>query len=136
MEILNKITVKAVCGELKCDKPQDLCVIIGVVRSSEEVKGIYGTSHRLVGEFKATNLKTQETFFSGNCFLPAIAESLVIGQLDVDNAIQIAFKIGIRPANNKAGYEYTVKPLIEPAQNNPLAMLESKISVEDIDFKP
>lgn len=149
MEILSKITVKNVCGNIdeiaKTNKrPVTLCQIIGMVRSYEEVKGVYGISYRFTGEFKATNLITQEKFFSGSCFLPGLAESLVMGQLEdgTNNALQIAFNIGIRPADNKVGYEYTVKPLIEPAENNPLAMLENKINnpkgithVDQIDIK-
>lgn len=145
MEILNKITVKSVCGNIsetakamQFDEQRDLCMVIGVVKSSEVVKSQYGESHRLIGEFKAVNLATQEQFFSGSCFLPAIAESLVIGQMDntIENALQIAFKIGIKKAENKVGYEYTVKPLIKPAENNPLSSLESKIKVEDITYVP
>ncbi len=138
MQILNKITVKAVCGELKnlftleekqAGKDRDIMKVIGNVKNREEIKGQYGTSWKLKGEFKAVNIQTGEEFFSGACFLPGLAEELVIGQMDDigDNSIQFAFIIGIKPAENKVGYEYIVKPLIKPAENNALTLIESKI---------
>ena len=136
MEVLSKITIKGVCGNIDdlaktLKGPISLCTIIGVVRSFEETHSNYGLSYRFNGDFKAINMLTNEQYFSGSCFLPAIAESLVHGQLDPMgiNALQMAFTIGIKPANNKVNYEYTVKPLIQPAENNPLAALEKKISM-------
>lgn len=133
MQILNKITIKAVCGELKGklngNAEMELIKVIGNVKNREEIKGQYGTSWKLKGEFKATNIETNEEYFSGACFLPGLAEELVIGQMDDigDNSIQFAFIIGIKAAENKVGYEYVVKPLIKPAENNALALIESKI---------
>jgi hypothetical protein len=133
MEILNKITVKGVCGELenKLGDLKEMAVmkVIGIVKDKEEVKGQYGTSFRLKGEFKAINLSNKQEYFSANCFLPGLAEDLVIGQMDPqgDNAVQFAFVIGIKAAKNKVGYEFSVMPLIKPAENNALMLIEKQM---------
>lgn len=134
MELLNKITIKGVCGELEGavteSKPTlDIVQIIGIVKDKEEIKGQYGVSWKLKGEFKAVNLVTKDQFYSANCFLPGLAQDLVLSQLqDIgDNAVQFAFVIGIKYAKNKVGYEYLVKPLIKPAENNALTLIENQI---------
>lgn len=135
MQLLNKITIKSVCGELEGAvteaKPTlDIAQIIGIVKEKEEIKGQYGSSWKLKGEFKAINLITKEPFYSANCFLPGLASDLVVNQLqDVgDNAVQFAFVIGIKYAKNKVGYEYSVKPLIKPSENNALTLIENQIN--------
>ena len=135
MQILNKITVKGVCGDLDGavteSKPNlNIAQIIGVVKDKEEVKGQYGTSYRLKGEFKAKNLVTKEDFYSANCFLPGMAEDLVVNQMDPAgaNELQFAFIIGIKFSKaSKTNYEFTVQPLIKPAENSALTMIESQI---------
>lgn len=135
MQILNKITMKSVCGELQgiLEARQatdiDTMTIIGVVKGKEEVPGQYGISWRLKGEFKAKNMMTKEDFYSGSCFLPSLAEDLILGQMDPqgENALQFAFVIGIKAAKNKVGYEYSVKPLIKPSDNNALMLIEKQI---------
>lgn len=131
--------MKSVCGDmegvLEAKKVSDLDImkVLGVVKEKEAVTGQYGTSYRLKGEFKAHNMITKEEFYSGSCFLPGLAEDLVTGQLDPhgENALQFAFIIGIKAAKNKVGYEYSVKPLIKPAENNALLLIEKQI--EDFD---
>lgn len=135
MQLLNKITIKAIVGDLENSvtdtKPNlNIAQIIGVVRDKELIKGQYGDSYKLKGEFKAINLVTKEQFYSANCFLPGLANDLVINQLqDVgDNSVQFAFIIGIKYAKNKVGYEYTVQPLIKPSENNALTLIENQIN--------
>lgn len=133
MQILNKITIKGVCGKLEnypnMEEGVDLIQVIGNVRDKEEIKTQYGESWKLKGEFKAINLTTKEDFFSAACFLPSLAEQLIVNQLELveGGAVQFAFVIGIRSAKNAVGYEYTVKPLIAPAENNALTLIEKQI---------
>jgi len=138
MQLLNKITIKSVCGDLENavtpDKPNlNIVQIIGIVKGKEKIPGQFGESTKLKGEFKAINLVTKEEFYSANCYLPGLASDLVENQLDPvsDNAIQFAFIIGIKYAKNKVGYEYTVQPLIKPAENNALTLIENQIKVTD-----
>lgn len=134
MEILNKITVKGVCGELegKLGDLKEMAVmkVIGIVKDKEEVTGQYGVSYRLKGEFKAIDMMTKNEYFSANCFLPGLAENLVINQMDPqgDNAVQFAFVIGIKAAKNKVGYEFSVMPLIKPSENNALMLIEKQMA--------
>lgn len=135
MQLLNKITVKTVCGDLENAvtevKPVlDIIQVIGIVKDKEKITTNLGDSWKLKGEFKAINLVTKEAFYSANCFLPGLASDLVVNQLsnEGDNAVQFAFIIGIKYAKNKVGYEYSVKPLIKPAENNALNLIEQQIS--------
>ncbi len=140
MQLLNKITIKAVCGDLENavtqEKPTlNICQVIGVVKDKEKITGQYGDSYKLKGEFKAVNLITKEQFYSANCFLPGLANDLVVNQIDStgDNAVQFAFVIGIKFAKNKVGYEYSVQPLIKPAENNALNLIENQIKTSNPD---
>lgn len=133
MKILSKISPKAVCGELKGrlgdQKDMNVMQVLGIAKTKEVYNGTFGESWRIKGEFKALNLMTKEEFYAGECFLPGLAESLIAGQMDdaSDNAIQFAFIIGIKAADNKVGYEFTVEPLIKPAENSALAMIEKQL---------
>lgn len=135
MQIVSKISPKSVCGELKGTlenlgkQELDVMRVIGITKKKEAFTGQFGVSWRLQGEFKALNLTTKEEYYSPECFLPGLAESLITNQMDDagENAIQFAFIIGIKAADNKVGYEFTVKPLIKPAENSALAMIEKNL---------
>lgn len=132
MELVNKITVKIVCGviaeAMQGKKTLDLMQIVGIANGTGITNGTYGESVFLKGQFKATNLLTKDVFASGKCYLPDAATNLVAGQLNGDNTqVQFAFIIGAKAANNKVGYEYFVKPLIEPSENDPIALIENQI---------
>jgi hypothetical protein len=44
-------------------------------------------------------------------------------------AIEFAFEIGVTRAENPAGYEWTMRPLVEPSQADPLAALAKRAGV-------
>jgi hypothetical protein len=57
---------------------------------------------------------------------------LVEGALGGENTegVQFAFDVGVKPTKDRQGkdsYEYTIKPLVEAQDNDPLAILEKQL---------
>ena len=136
--LVNKITMKSVCGAPEMQSVEIVdesgvkktvlrgverlyMRVVGVARGSENITSQYGDSIKFLGDFRAINIQTGEVFNAGNVFLPNIAESYVYNALEAVkhaegfSGLELAFDIGVKPASTPMGYEYTVKPLIEPA---------------------
>ena len=138
MELLNKISIKGVYGSIDVKSlhtggAKSLMRVLGVVNSYKVIATNFGDSVAFMGNIKATNLETGEEFRSGKAFLPAIASVLIEGALNGEHAegVQFAFDVGVKPVQDRQGkdsYEYTVKPLIDTADNDPLKLLEEKIN--------
>lgn len=139
MQIVNKITMKVVMGrEVKSfvieNEQVDLVQIVGMAKKKEIFKSAFGgetqDSWCIFGEVKAKNLQTGEVFYSPNrCFLPPLAGDLLAAQLDEtdQNAVKWAFILGVKWSKAQVGYEYTVKPLLKPSENNALDNIEKEI---------
>ena len=135
MQIVNKITMKVMFGEVKdyvVENDQvDLMKIYGVAKRKEQFKAIFGKEESfswcLHGTFKAQNLRTKEMFYASRCFLPELASNLIADQIEGDdNLVQFAFVIGVKYSKNIVGYEYSVKPLVAPVENDVIAQLEKQ----------
>jgi hypothetical protein len=136
MNLKNKLSVKEVVGNVKSflkgmneADVKDLVKVVGICNGSEVINTSFGDSIALKGQFKFTNLMTNQEFVSGKCYLPEMASNLVTGQLTENvRQVEFAFVIGIVAKESvQIGYEYTVRPLIEPGANDPLLALEQKI---------
>lgn len=140
MQIVNKITMKVVMGrEVKSfvieNEQVDLIQIVGLAKKKEIFNSTFGgeitESWCFHGEVKAKNLQTGEVFYSPNrCFLPPLAGDLLAAQLDDtdQNSVKWAFVLGVKWSKAQVGYEYTVKPLLRPAENNALDNIEKEIN--------
>jgi len=131
MEILRKLTIKN-CGwttndlKLAVSKAAytDILKIAGVITAIRPGQTQLGEYAELVGQFQAVNLETGEMFQSGKAILPNfIADPMVEaskGGSEVEFAIQIGVK---RNEGSVVGYEFSVKPLVEPKVSDKLAKL-------------
>lgn len=139
MELLGKISVKSVYGSINVkelhekNEPKQIMRVLGVVNATKLITTNFGDSIAFIGNVKAINLETGQQFGSGKAFLPNIAANLVEGALNGENnnGIQFAFDVGVKPVmdrQNKPSYEYTVTPLMETQDNDPLSLLEKQIS--------
>jgi hypothetical protein len=131
-EIVKKITVKAVSGGLeKPEKPTPIMTVYGLLTDSKPDHSDYGDYIRFSGNFEAVNMSNGEHFRSGRLILPGIAEGLLQGALEQEGveSVQFALEIGIKPSKSPVGYDYTVKPLIETSENDPLADMRGKLSL-------
>lgn len=135
MKLLQKLSYKTVVGkvnrrELPEDK-SDLLVmrVIGQASKSITVNTDFGASIGFIGNFEATNVITGEVFRSGKMFLPPVAANLLDGAVAAANggAVDFAFDIGVKEADNQIGYEYTASPLIEAGANDPISILKANL---------
>ncbi len=149
-KLLSKITFKSVIGapemsavkfhdESGTEKTAMRCVereymrLAGVVRGYEVKTSQYGDSVEFKGQFRAINMITGEESNAGKLFLPNIAESYVFNAFSAHShvegftGLEVAFDVGIKPAATPAGYEYTVKPLIEQKEPDALDLLMSNL---------
>mgnify|MGYP003395285132 CR=1 FL=1 len=127
--IISKISIGKIVGKMKAPTEKTYVMqVYGVANSSEKGISTIGEYTKLVGRFRATNLTTGEMFEAGECYLPNIALNLVLGALDGTKGVEFAFNIGIYPAENPYGYEYCCDPLMDAAENDPLAIMSKKLA--------
>lgn len=91
-----------------------------------------GESIAIKGSFAGINLMTGEEFraMGGTCYLPEAAAGLIAATLEDDNAesVDFAFEIGMKESETAIrGFEYVIKPLIEPAEDDALARLSKSL---------
>lgn len=151
--ILNKITAKGVWGEVakNPEAAYNCMTIIGTVNAVRPETSNFGAYFKMSGVFEAVNILTGEVFASGVAILPEPIGSLIGSQLlsmqvktereiDAEKIIDgqtvkykkkvydpldaaFAYIIGVKPAKNAFGYQWTASPLAEPTVNDPLVKL-------------
>lgn len=133
VEFLKKITVKGVCGAIdtKPEKAAAIMTVYGLANEAKADRSDYGDYVRFGGSFEAVDMNSGKAYRSGRMILPGIAEGLLAGALSQDNteSVQFALEIGIKPSKSPVGYDYTVKPLVEVGENDPLADLRGKLAL-------
>ena len=83
---------------------------------------------RFLGSFQGTNLETGQMFQSGSCILPGAIPDLLFGALQMGNAVQFGFKIGVKFEQKAATkYVYVVESMTEQSSTDPLAQLANAI---------
>ena len=130
--MIGKITVKQVVGDkahlrsVATEKATPIMRAAGIARGFEPGEGDNGPWIRFKGSFKAINVATGEEFISGKLFLPEVATDALVNMLsgeDVDS-VEFGFDINLQKDDSSAvGYVYSVTPLIEPSQDNPMDRL-------------
>lgn len=143
MNILKKITVKSVVGNVK------KLVIDGTLAENGgqmNVMRVFGNAVGLKtgesdngpwtaarGQFKAIALTGENEgveFVSSVCFMPDVAMDMVEAQMMADgvSSVEFAFDISIVADEDSAtGYVYTANPLLAPEEDNPLDRLASTL---------
>ena len=136
MELIGKISpkncsgnIKQILKEMKEGQTQDILQVIGIAKGTIEGESDFGPYTGFKGQFKAKNLLDGREFMSGKCFLPDVATDLIAAQFADDiKEIQFAFIVGVKAVETSSvGYEYYAKPLTEPKENDPLALLERNL---------
>lgn len=138
MKLVKKLSAKTICGNVKADvkklgegwKQKELFRVVGIANGLKTGDGEHGPWSAGVGTFKAVNSETGEEFRSAVLFLPDVAQDLVIAAVQAaEGDVNIGFVIGIQEdANSVTGYVYTATPLFKPAEDDPIARLESQIA--------
>jgi hypothetical protein len=141
MEIISKISVKTckavpqleivtVDGKQvpRAKGNQHLLRIVGVTNAVKKGMSEFGPWVAFLGSFEGTNVQTGEVFRSSKCLLPESATAALNLAVNGDNMVEFGFDIGVKPASTPTGYEYTVTPLLETADTDPLQILKNKMS--------
>lgn len=108
---------------------QLLMRITGIATGFKIVPTPFGDSIGFLGQFECTNALTGEIYRSSKLYLPDIAADLMLPYVEAaeGNPVEFAFDIGAKPAGNAYGYEYTVTPLIEVTDSDPLRALTNRL---------
>lgn len=127
--MLSKITSKAIVGNVAKAPDGELYNVFGIVHRSEIKQTNYGDSVLLIGSFKATR-PDGAAFISGKAYLPPIVADAIDGALaQSEGPVEFAVQCGKKTVQKKDGtngYEYTVRPLIDTAENSPIDALEKR----------
>ena len=129
-EILRKITLKT-CGldkaaiqeALGTAKNVDLLKIVGVTTSATPGQSDLGEFVKLNGQFRAINTVTGESFESTVAILPNFIASQLAAALAQSSEVEFGLAIGAKQSKSVTGYEYTVKPLVEPVVSDKMGQL-------------
>jgi len=144
MKLLSKLNPKDIVGA-KLGKKKEITALLaknvilgfqvfGLVKSKFTVTTQYGDSTGFKGTFEAVNLEDGEIFRSGKMFLPQIAadmlESAVDGMSEDQSELKFGFKIGLKPSDKgNTGYEFTVEPLIDTTENDPISDMRAQFAL-------
>jgi hypothetical protein len=133
---LKKLTVANVVGKPKQawvqDGAVDLFTVYGLCRSYQEESTSYGPYLRFKGDFKAIDSHRRQ-YRGAAMILPKAAEdmlaNMVLSAKEVSGQAYVEFGlvIGMTPSDAPIGYEFTVRPLIQEQDSDPLAALEAKL---------
>lgn len=135
MKYLKKLSVKKVCGRPEFEKGSADGTEIGLMQVFGQVTGTkggtsdYGDWECLLGNFEATNMETGETFRAAQLFMPDVAHEPIAQAVKlssnglVDFAVEI---IAVKDAESSVGYVYSMKPLIQAEESDPLKALREK----------
>ena len=130
MKAVSKITTKEIVGapkEIVAAYEGVLYSIFGIVHRAEKKTTPYGDCLCFHGNFKAVDSKG-EVFVSGKAYVPTIVSDALEANLAQSEGKPVEFAVAIGKKNiikkdGTDGYEYTVVPLIQPSENNPLDLL-------------
>jgi hypothetical protein len=130
---LKKISVKTTFGTIAMVKDHiDIPIlrIMGTAKSIEVGESTYGEYKGIKGKFLATNHVTGEDYEATMCYLPDAATNLIEETLLGEDIDAVEFAFDIIPQGDESsstGYSYLVVPLVEPAEDDPLEKMRSKL---------
>ena len=134
MKYLKKLSVKNVCGRPEFEKGDadgtevKLMQVFGQATGTKGGTSTYGDWECLLGNFEAVNIETGETFRAAQLFLPDVAHDPVVQAVKLSNgAVDFAVEIvALKDSESSTGYVYSMKPLIEVAEADPLKVLRDR----------
>ena len=114
----------------RADGEQHLLRIIGMTNLTKSDVGDNGPYTAFHGAFEATNISTGEVYTASVCFLPESVTGIlsVAVNAEAGRNVEFAVDLGCKPANTNIGYEYTITPLIESEELNPLRHLKTLLA--------
>lgn len=134
MKYVKKLSVKTVCGRPEFEKGSadgteiKLMQIFGQATGVKGGTSTYGDWECLLGNFEATNLENGDTFRAAQLFMPDVAhepitQAVKLSSGAVDFAVEI---VAVKDSESSVGYLYSMRPLIEAGESDPLKVLREK----------
>lgn len=135
MKYVKKLSIKTVCGRPEFEKGSEdgtevkLMQIFGQATGTKGGTSTYGDWECLLGNFEATNMETGETYRAAQLFMPDVAHEPIAQAVkltdngSVDFAVEI---VALKDSESSVGYVYSMKPLIQAAESDPLTALREK----------
>ena len=129
--VLKKITVKEVCGEILLKNIPEtgvlwLAKIVGFAQGAKSGETQYGIWHALTGEFAATNTATGEVYASATAIIPGAMGDMLISAVhaalheDASAKVKFAVRVGVKISpRDKNKYVYEVQPIIDSQLASP-----------------
>lgn len=106
--------------------------LVGRVSGRRDGTSQYGEWVALLGDFQAVNLITGELFAGGQAFLPKIITNMIDTRVRDGEIVEIALELGVKPSvKGQTGYEYTVRPLVEPTVSPAMGALTRHLQLEN-----
>lgn len=134
IELVRKLVPRVVM-EAGIEKPkaaESLYTIYGVVTALKDGNSDYGTFTKLIGQFEATRVSDRKVFRAPVAFLPEPMHGMIVAAFKNSESekpsLQFAATVGIKPTNRAGGtgYEFTVTPLVQPAESDALIALRNQ----------
>ena len=134
MKYVKKLSVKTVCGRPEFEKGSadgteiKLMQIFGQATGVKGGTSTYGDWECLLGNFEATNLENNDTFRAAQLFMPDVAHEPIAQAVKLSNgAVDFAVEIvAVKDSESSVGYLYSMRPLIEAGESDPLKVLREK----------
>lgn len=116
------------------EKEITLCRIYGRATSTKTGHSNFGEWVAFIGDFKAVNYLTGETFAANKVLLPKVAEEQVMAKLasagPEARGVEFAYEVGItldKDPRSGRGYQYAIKNLSKTVGVDPLATMEADL---------
>lgn len=124
MEVLRKITlrnlgcdiatIKGLIAQVKEGEKVVLARIVGIASGYKTGQTDKGEYVKLLGEFRAVNLQTGESFQSPQAIIPSFIAENFLPALQASGTVEFAVQVDAKAkATAVAGYEFTMTPLVE-----------------------
>lgn len=131
--LLRKLTARDIMGDKvpQPTKPTDLYTIYGIASGIKGGESAYGHWEMFTGEFRAVRISDGAEFAAPVAAIPEPAFGMIKAALTQEGntqGVQFALIIGNKPSPREPDkkYEYTVKPVVKPAENTLLQDLREK----------
>lgn len=129
MDFVKKLSTKSIMGKITPPTETfEAYQIFGTVNKVRTDEGTYGTFNELQGSFAAVNVTTGEEFRAGKCFLPEVAENIILPAVQEEKGpVEFAFVISLKPNDAAAvGYEFTCAPMFQTQAADPMHQLKQR----------
>lgn len=142
--LITKLSTKTVFGKIdivelkELKKPMPIMRIYGIAKRVIAGTTTFGDYIGFAGMFEAINKKTGEKFAAGKCYLPDCVANMLSAEFVKDiESIRFGFDIEVIFDDNvPCKYQYRSTPLIQPKEDNPIALLSGELAKQEKEAKP